>query len=312
MKAWQPDATGEPRISVILPHLNTPELLVRALQSIAGQEIDHGHAEIIVVDNGSRFPLDHLAQAWPGVQFLTEPTPGPGPARNTGVAAAGAPLLAFIDADVTVLPGWLQAGLDALAAGPPGPIGGDVRIAAADAYRLTGVEAFESVFSFRQHDYIRRKHYSVTANLMMERGVFDAAGPFDGIEHPEDRAFGVRAYRLGMPTTFVPHMRALHPARRDFDDMRVKWGRLSAQAFTAHRAAGKSVLAWRLRAAAIALSGAAHAPRMLFSGRISGFGNRLRGLGFLLRLRATRALDMLQLAREADRPELSPALKWNR
>lgn len=315
-EASQTEAGEPPRISIIIPHLNTPELLVRCLQAVAHQQIDHGHAEIIVVDNGSRFPLDRLAKAWPGVQFLSEPTPGPGPARNTGVAAARAPLLAFIDADVTVLPGWLQAGLDALAADPPGPIGGDVRISVENPARLTGVEAFESVFSFRQKAYIRRKHYSVTANLMMARPVFDVAGPFDGIEHPEDRAFGERAHAAGMPTTYVPAMRALHPARRDFDEMRRKWARLSQQAYTTHILNGRSPFLWRARAFAVGVSGLVHMPRMLFSSRINGFGNRMRGLGFLLYLRWSRALDMLDLAGKADSslsPALnSPALKWNR
>lgn len=311
MKAWQPEATGTPRISIIIPHLNTPELLVNALRAVAGQQIDHGHAEIIVVDNGSRHPLTPLAAAWPGVRFLGEPTPGPGPARNTGVAASGAPLLAFIDADVTVLPGWLQAGLDALDAGPPGPIGGDVRIGVANPARLSGAEAFECVFAFRQRDYIRRKHYSVTANLMMARAVFDVAGPFDGIDHPEDRAFGERSFAAGLPTTFVPAMRALHPPRQNLAQMRGKWQRLSQQAYTAHVKAGRSVLRWRLRAVAVALSAIPHVPKMLLSSRVSGVGNRWRGLGCLLAIRWFRALDMMHMAGEAESP-LSPALKWNR
>ena len=45
-------SVGLPRVSVIIPHLNTPELLVRCLQSVAGQRIDYGWFEIIVVDNG--------------------------------------------------------------------------------------------------------------------------------------------------------------------------------------------------------------------------------------------------------------------
>ncbi len=311
MRAWQPNASGTPRISIIIPHLNTPELLVHSLRAVANQSIDHGFAEIIVVDNGSRFPLDHLAAAWPGVLFLREPTPGPGPARNTGVAAASAPLLAFIDADVTALPGWLQAGLDALDAGPPGPIGGDVRIGVADPERLTGTEAFECVFAFRQRDYIKRKHYSGAGNMMLARAVFDVAGPFDGIDHPEDRAFGERSHAAGMPTTYVPAMCALHPPRRSVAEMRGKWQRLSQQAYTAHRKSGRSDLRWRLRAAAVALSGIAHAPKMLLSSRVSGLGNRLRGLGCLLQIRWLRALDMMQLPGEANSP-LAPALKWNR
>jgi GT2 family glycosyltransferase len=301
-----------PRASVIVPHLNTPELLVRCLQAVAAQRLAQGWFEILVVDNGSRLPLDSIRAAWPGVRFLLETEPGPGPARNLGVRHARADILAFADADVRVAPGWLEAGLAAIGDDPLGLVGGDVRIEVRDPRRLTGVEAFESVFSFRQRDYVRRKHYSVTASLIMTRAVFEAAGPFDGIDQPEDRAFGERAWRLGIRTRFAPAMRALHPARRDLADMRRKWARLSAQAWSAHREAGGSRLAWQARACAVALSGPVHAPRMLVSGRVSGLGNRLRGLTFLLAIRWARALDMLALAGEARSAFDTASANWNR
>lgn len=307
-----PSPGAAPRASIVIPHLNTPEYLVRCLQSVATQRIDDGWFEIIVADNGSRISLDGIASAWPQVRFVREPEPGPGPARNLGVAHARAGILAFVDADVRVLPGWLQAALDALGDDPMGLVGGDVRIDVADPDRMSGVEAFESVFSFRQKDYIERKHYSVTANLIMTRAVFERAGPFGGIDTPEDREFGQRAHRMGIPTRYAPGMRALHPARRDFNDMRRKWDRLSVQAFTNHRAGGRSVLAWRLRALAVMVSGPVHAPRALMSGRISGLGNRLRAMGFLLRIRWARGLDMLGHAREADAAIKPSALNWNR
>lgn len=296
---------------MIVPHYNTPDLLVRALQAIASQQLDHGGFELIVVDNGSRMPLDALARAWPMVRFLRETEPGPGPARNLGAAHARAPVLAFVDADVIVLPGWLQAGLDALAADASGPIGGDVRITVANPRRLSGVEAFESVFSFRQRDYIERKHYSVTANLMMTADMFARIGPFGGISQPEDLEFGQRGYRLGLPTRYVPQMRALHPARRDFDDMRRKWVRLSVQALSAHRDAGRPMWRWHLRALAVMASPAAHTPRMLFSRRIAGMANRMRGLAFLYAIRWARGRDMLRISRAQQIGAPVTAAGWN-
>jgi glycosyltransferase involved in cell wall biosynthesis len=296
---------------VIVPHLNTPELLVRALQSLSRQRIDHGWFEILVVDNGSRLPLDPICRAWPEVRFLVEPTPGPGPARNRGVAAARADILAFIDADVQVAPGWLQAGLDALGHGP-GPIGGDVRIDTGGCDRLAPVCAFECVFAFRQRDYIVRKHYSVTANLMCRRAVFDEAGPFGGIDTAEDRLFGERARAAGYPTRYVPAMRAFHPPRASFAEMRRKWQRLAAQAFNGHLDRGRPLLAWRLRALAVGVSWVPHLPRMLFSPRVRGIANRLGGASILVRIRLARALDMLRLAREAQAQAGAHAFDWNR
>lgn len=302
---------GPPRISVIIPHFNTPELLVKCLQAVAAQQLDDGWFEIIVVDNGSRLPMRLLEATWPGVRFLIERQPGPGPARNTGVKAARANILAFVDADVRVGPGWLKAALKAIGRRPLGLVGGDVRIDVNDRKHMTEVEAFESVFSFRQKSYIARKHYSVTANLAMTRLVFDRAGPFDGIDKPEDRAFGERAYALGIRTRYAPRMLAFHPARRDFDDMRRKFARLAHQAFTQHMARGGSLLSWDARAAAVAVSGLAHVPMLLFSRRVTGIGNRYRGIRLLLRLRWMRALDMLALSAKARSGDQLAHVNWN-
>jgi glycosyltransferase involved in cell wall biosynthesis len=245
------------------------------------------------------------------VRFLVERQPGPGPARNRGVAVARADLLAFVDADVRVAPGWLMAAVSAAGEDPLALLGGDVRIDVAVRRRMSDVEAFESVFSFRQQSYIRRKHYSVTANLVMRRAVFLKAGPFDGIDRPEDRAFGERAHALGIRTRFAPEMLAFHPARKNGAEIRAKFARLAHQAFTAHMEQGRPVLLWELRAAATAVSSVAHAPMMVFSRRVTGLGNRWRGLTLLFRLRWQRALDMRDLARKArsgDRPAL---VNWN-
>ena len=97
---------SDPRISVIIPHLNQPEFLARCLTSLkAGRrEAD----EIFVVDNGSHvLPVAVLA-AHPDATLLQEPTPGPSPARNLSLAAASGDILAFIDADCLADAGWLE------------------------------------------------------------------------------------------------------------------------------------------------------------------------------------------------------------
>ena len=302
---------GAPRVSVIIPHFNTPELLVKCLQAVASQTLDHGWFEIIVVDNGSRLPMRLLEATWPGVRFLIERQPGPGPARNTGVRAARADILAFVDADVRVAPVWLMAGLKAVGRKPLALFGGDIRIDVGDRNRMTDVEAFESVFSFRQKKYINKEHYSVTANLIMTRAVFDRAGPFDGIGKPEDRAFGERAHAMGIRTRYAPRMLAFHPARNNGQEIRVKFGRVAHHTFMRHVERGKPLILWDARAAAMAVSGLFHAPMMLFSRRVTGIGNRARGLRLLLQLRWQRALDMLELSRKARAGDQLALVNWN-
>ncbi len=304
------DRSAPPVASVIVPHFNTPDLLDRLLQSLAAQELAEGWFEVIVVDNGSTTPLDTVRARWPGVRFLDCPTRGPGPARNVGVAAARAPRLAFIDADMRAAPGWLAAGIRALDRSRSGHVGGDVRIDLADPGRMTGVEAFESVFGYRMDLYIAREGFTGTGNLFITPETFAAAGPFGGIGTQEDKDFGQRATRLGRPPVYAPEAVAFHPPRPDFADMRARWQRLSLQALNSHLRDGGSLLAWRLRALVVMASGIGHAPRLLLSARAQGLGARLRGLGVLLRIRLVRGLDMLRQAGSAT-SRVADAEKWN-
>jgi glycosyltransferase involved in cell wall biosynthesis len=306
-----PGDGSPPRASVIVPHYNTPELLVRALQSLAGQRLSEGWFELIVVDNGSRLPLAPLAAAWPDARFLLCHERGPGPARNLGVAEARGAVLGFVDADVTVAPEWFEAGMAAVAQSGSGHVGGDIQIALRDPPAMTDVEAFERVFSFRQRDYIEKKGYSVTANLMVTRAVFAVAGPFGGIDTQEDWDFGRRACAAGFPPRYAPAMRAFHPARASIADMRSKWFRLSVQALATHLAEGRSLVQWQMRAILVMLSAVAHAPRMLFSRRVEGLANRMKGLRVLLAIRYGRGLDMLRIARTMARGDRVSAEGWN-
>ncbi len=287
-------AGGEaPRVSVIIPHLNTPDALRRCLASVTAQRIDGGTFEIIVVDNGSRMPIAPVIDAFSGVQLLHEPVPGPGPARNRGIAAAAAPIVAFIDADCRAAPGWLQAAIDAVATDPErAVVGGDIRIDFGDPHRLTGIEAYEAVFGFRQRMYITGRHFSVTANLAMARRVHAVVGPFAGIDRAEDLDWGQRAHAAGFTTRYLPAMLVYHPARPAFAALAAKWQRHIRHDWNA---ASDHSWRWRARAAALVASVPVEALKLLTSDRISGIGNRLRGIAILARIRGYRAAEMLRV-----------------
>ncbi|GGE03526.1 hypothetical protein GCM10011529_07510 [Polymorphobacter glacialis] len=302
--------SAQPRVTVIIPHLNTPESLGRCLDSVTAQHLDRGRAQIIVVDNGSSVSLDAVKARYRGVVFAAEPRPGPGLARNHGIALAAAPVLAFIDADCRAAPGWLQAAVDAVEADPARAIiGGDIRIDFADAAHLTPIEAYEAVFGFRQQMYIEQKHFSVTANLAMARRVHAIVGDFAGIDTAEDLDWGQRAHRLGFAIHYLPSMRVYHPARPDSTALERKWQRHTRHDWNAHVAGGRPAWRWRARAAAMALSLPVEALKLFTSDRISGAANRLAGVGALARIRWFRATEMLRLM---SAPTESGADFWNR
>lgn len=97
-------------VAVIVPVRDGARYLAEALASVLAQTAPP--AEIVVVDDGSRDGSGALAAAIPGVTVLTAGGAGAGPARNLGVAATAAPLLAFLDADDV----WAPTTLAALAA----------------------------------------------------------------------------------------------------------------------------------------------------------------------------------------------------
>ena len=223
-----PPPEAAPAISVVIPHLNQPEHLARCLASLAAGT--RAPAEVIVVDNGSA-ALPEAVCAGAGAQLLQEAEPGPGPARNRGIAAARGELLAFIDADCLADPGWLAA-IEAEFRDPAAQVlGGDVRIACADPARPTMLEAFESIYSYRMDRYIAREGFTGTGNLAMRRAVFEAVGPFAGIGLAEDRDWGRRATARGYAVRFVPGMRVFHPARASFAELAAKWDRHTAHDF---------------------------------------------------------------------------------
>lgn len=286
---------NRPRVSVIIPHFNMPDALDRCLNSVTTQTLDHGDTEIIVVDNGSRILFDDVKARHPDVRYLSELRPGPGLARNTGVAAARAPTLAFIDADCRAEQGWLAAAVQAVeAAGLHGVVGGDVRIDFAEPRHLTDIEAYEAVFAYRQVMYIEKQGFSGTGNLAMAAGVHAAVGPFAGIDTAEDRDWGQRATTAGYRTTYVDAMRVYHPARPDFASLVIKWQRHIRHDWTSHLAAGRPRWRWQARAAAMLPSIIVDGARLLVSDRLSGLGNRWRGIKVLARLRWFRAGEMLR------------------
>lgn len=135
---------------------------------------------------------------------------GPGATRNRGAASCPpeVDVLAFTDADCVPEPGWLRAGLAALAAGadvvqgrvvpaaPPGPFD-----------RTLAVPGLTHLYE--------------TANLFVRREWFERAGGFQpwlaparGKELGEDAWLGARLARAGARVAFAPDAVVRHAVER--------------------------------------------------------------------------------------------------
>jgi len=175
-------------LSVVVPTLNRPAPLLRAVQSLLRQTVPDGLTlEIIVVDNSKNGNARPVIETLAGnnhcrILYFQEKCAGVASARNCGVNAASGRWVAFLDDDEEALEGWI-AGLVATA-----------RATKADAFfgpieaKSDGEKVIESFGRFFSRSLERQDRsditdlaaYLGTNNSMFDRErCFDKGSPFD-------------------------------------------------------------------------------------------------------------------------------------
>lgn len=101
-----------PKISAIICTFNRHEMLLDAIMSIELQDLSEQEFELIIVDNSDDVEARerfcdglHIGCAH---RYIEEARPGLSRARNIGIEAARAELVAFMDDDARASPGWLR------------------------------------------------------------------------------------------------------------------------------------------------------------------------------------------------------------
>lgn len=279
-----------PRASVIIPHHRDPNALRVCLKALFACD-GIAATEVLVVDNGAATLTPAFQQAFPAVRFLFEPRAGAAHARNLGVAHAKADALLFLDCDCIPHRRFITAHLRALSSADM--VGGEIEVSTSQA--MTGPEAFERVFAFRQRDNVQRKGFAVTANLSTHRSVFQRVGSFrHGLS--EDLDWCRRARDAGFTLTFCAEATITHPARATWAALSKKWGRLTREAYASDADRPGARARWLARAVAMPLSIIAHAPRILRSSALPGAPAKGRALLTLARIRLWRMGAMLRCA----------------
>lgn len=277
--------------AVIVPHYDDHERLARCLGALAGSDLSR--VEVLVVDNASPTPLDAVAAAHPFARAVIEPARGAAAARNRGVAESTAPLLFFLDADCVPAPGWVEAGLAAMRGGAA-IVGGRVEVFHETQGPRTGPQAFEAVFAFDNADYVQRKGFSVTANMLTRRDVFADVGPFRPALS-EDIDWCERARARGWVIEYDDALRVAHPSRGDWPALERKWRRLTSELYQLGGTGPRARATWAGRAVLMPAVAAGHLPRVLRHPGLSG-AERARAAVTMLRLRMRRAAWMLRQA----------------
>jgi GT2 family glycosyltransferase len=164
---------------VVVPSANRPDYLEVTLASLAAQELD-GEYEVIVVDDGSRDRTPAVIEA-AGVRSVRHDEPrGPNGARNSGIEAAAADLIAMVDDDVWVPPRWLGALVAGAERHPDaGALGGPIRARfEGPAPRSCGRE-LPPITSLDLGTEDHSTDLVWSANMAVRRSAFEQVGPFD-------------------------------------------------------------------------------------------------------------------------------------
>ncbi|WEX75008.1 glycosyltransferase family 2 protein [Sinorhizobium numidicum] len=303
--------SASPQLSVVIPHLNELDNLHRCLAALDAQRAEGIPFEIIVVDNGSTVDPEPVCSRFEGVRLEREPVAGPGPARNRGAGVAQAELLAFIDADCVVQPGWLRAIINLMDKRPEiDLLAGDIGILMTDPARPSAIEAYESIYSYRARLYVERHGFAATGNMAVRTRVFRSVGPFGGISTMEDTEWGRGATAKGHRLVYLAEAQVLTPSCKTFGELARRWDRHVAHEYCKVGADPLARLRWLVVSAMICISPLAESLAVLRTDRVSGYRSRSLALICLTRVRFYRARRMLGLALHWNSAALLAT--WNR
>jgi len=97
------------KLSFVIPAYNEEDLIGKCLDSILKQAANRpDDIEIIVVNNASTDKTREIAASFSGVQVVNEPKKGLVNARHAGFLASTGDIIANIDADTILTPGWIN------------------------------------------------------------------------------------------------------------------------------------------------------------------------------------------------------------
>ncbi|UMA63311.1 glycosyltransferase family 2 protein [Roseivivax marinus] len=272
--------------TIIVPHYHDNARLQRCLAALMPQL--RPNVEALVVDNGS--PERPSVPA--PVRLVCEARSGAAHARNRGVAESSGAILLFLDSDCVPHCDWLETALRVAKNGDV--VGGAVEVFDEAPPPHTGAQLFERIFAFDNKEYVSRKGFSVTANMLTSRAVFEAVGPFrDGVS--EDFDWGRRARAAGFCIAYADTLRVGHPSRANWVELRRKWRRLTREGFGVNGTSPGARAVWALRALAMPPSVLAHLPKILGAPGLRA-NEKSRALAVLVRLRLLRMKWMLTQA----------------
>ena len=212
-------ASHLPTLSVVIPAYNEAAVIGACLDALRPQADDI--AEVVVVNNNStdstRDIIDSYTVKWPAVRLIDESHPGVVSARNAGLNAATGDILARIDADTVVSPGWARAYREFFADPKHASVGASTGIAV--PYDLPGAgigELVYKVFILQSNRLVTQSDTLFGTNMALRRDAWSAIKDDmcrkDDIM--EDMDVGIHLRRRGYAVKAALSARVTYSARR--------------------------------------------------------------------------------------------------
>jgi glycosyltransferase involved in cell wall biosynthesis len=215
-----------PEVSIVLPTYNRAAELPPAVESALNQTEAADKYELIIVDNNSTDDtaqvVDRLLRRHPGrISSLVETKQGVSHARNAGIAAARADIVAFFDDDVRVTPDWIETIRRAFDEHPDlACVGGKVLphwLTPPPSWLTRAHWAPLALQDFGDASMVvslENPKGLISANLACRKRVFERVGRFspqfqrvkDGIGSLEDDEWIRRLWKAGGRALYVPEL----------------------------------------------------------------------------------------------------------
>lgn len=205
-----------PFFSIIIPTYNRPQHLTQCLESLTHLDYPCECFEVIVVDDGSKMPLDHVVTPFRhqlNLTLLRQSNTGPATARNAGATLAHGKYLVFTDDDCKPTPNWLKNVSVCFATFPNVIIGGyTVNALTNNVYSTATHLLMDYLYQLSNIDSLQPNFFA-SNNFALRADSFSSIGGFDTtfpLAAGEDREFCDRWLHHGYKMVYAPEVRVHH------------------------------------------------------------------------------------------------------
>ncbi len=192
------------KLSFVIPARNEEAYIGKCLDSIFRElRKEKCDAEIIVVDNGSTDRTAQIAERYSGVKVVKEPVKGLPRTRARGLREAKGELIANIDADAELPPGWIRKVLREFSDDPElvclsGPhvyhdLSAVIRFLVKIFYAITFFFYLINRFVLNVCSVVQGGNFVCRKDALVSAGGFDSSIDFYG----EDTDIARRLHKLG-------------------------------------------------------------------------------------------------------------------